>query len=216
MEQLSAMGGAKTALGGLSFLAWVTIACAAASVAILAVFLVKRPQLGLPTKLWLLLGIGVFPLGAAFSGNVAGFTVSTERRFCNSCHVMEPWVQDVEDPHSESLAALHSRNRWFGHESCYTCHADYGMFGTVNTKLNGMKHVYHYFGSYRGMPIEQAKHEIELYQPYPNANCLQCHSTLLPGYADVPEHQSLGDDVRTGNVSCASNGCHGPAHGVKP
>ena len=116
---------------------------------------------------------------------------------------------------SGSLAALHSRNAWFGGESCYTCHADYGMFGTVNTKLNGMKHVYHYFLGYRGMPIEEAKQRIHLYEPYPNANCTQCHSTTLPGYAEVPEHQSLGRDAPAGHVSCASDGCHGPAHGVK-
>ena len=199
----------------LPFLAWTTLAAAALAATILITYLVTSPPLTRGTKLWLLIGLGVLPIGAAVSGNVAGFQVSTHRSFCNSCHVMEPWISDVQAPESESLAALHSRNRWFGDESCYTCHADYGMFGTVVTKMNGMKHMWHYFGSYRGMPIEQAKPRIQLYSPYPNANCLGCHSTTLPGYRDVPEHQSLGDDVRTGKISCASAGCHGPAHRVK-
>ena len=200
---------------GMSVLAWATIVCAALAAIILVAYLIKRPPLTRGTKLWLLLGIGVFPLGASFTGNVAGFEASTERTFCNSCHVMEPWVNDASDPRSDSLASIHSRNQWFGDHSCYTCHADYGMFGTVVTKANGMRHVYEYFRQYRDMSIEQARREIHIYSPYPNANCMQCHSTALPGYADVPEHQSLGDDVRTGKVSCASAGCHGRPHNVK-
>ena len=200
----------------LPILAWTTIVAACLAAIILITYLVKRPPLHLGTKLWLLLGIGVLPLGAAFTGNVAGFQATTERKFCGSCHVMEPWIQDVEaNGERVSLAALHSRNRWFGHESCYVCHADYGMFGTVVTKMNGMRHVYEYVTAYHDMPIEQATREIHIYRPYPNANCLQCHSASLPGYREVPEHQSLGDDVTTGKIGCASPGCHGPAHAVK-
>jgi cytochrome c-type protein NapC len=200
---------------GVPVLGWAAIVCAALAAIILIAFLVRRPPLTRGTKLWLLLGIGVFPLGASLTGNVAGFEASTERAFCSSCHVMEPWIRDVSDPQSTSLAAMHSRNKWFGHNSCYTCHADYGMFGTVVTKANGMKHVYHYFTHYRTMPVEQAKQLIHIYEPYPNRNCLQCHSTTLPGYAEVPEHQSLGDDARSGKISCASAGCHGAPHNVK-
>jgi cytochrome c-type protein NapC len=38
---------------------------------------------------------------------------------------MGPYVRDAEDPGSQSLAAIHSRNNRFGEQSCYVCHADY-------------------------------------------------------------------------------------------
>jgi cytochrome c-type protein NapC len=45
---------------------------------------------------------------------------------------------------------------------------------------------------------------------------MQCHSTTLPGYMDVPDHAAALDWVREGSLSCASAGCHGPAHFSKP
>ena len=58
---------------------------------------------------------------------------------------MEPWVQDASDPASTSLAARHGRNALFGDPNCYTCHADYGMYGTVHTKIGGLRHVAAYY-----------------------------------------------------------------------
>jgi cytochrome c-type protein NapC len=116
----------------------ISLLTAAIAAGLIIYYLIRRPRLHAATKLVLLAGLGVFPLMSAASGNLVGFEASTKREFCNSCHVMEPWIDDVEDPASTSLAAAHSRNDLFGDKSCYTCHADYGMFGTVNTKLNGL------------------------------------------------------------------------------
>jgi cytochrome c-type protein NapC len=41
---------------------------------------------------------------------------------------------------------------------------------------------------------------------------MHCHSTDNPIWNAVPEHASLIVRVRDGSISCASNGCHGPAH----
>jgi nitrate/TMAO reductase-like tetraheme cytochrome c subunit len=188
------------------------LACAGASAVLVLWFLVRRPALSHATKLVLLAGIGVLPLATATTGNVADFEATKERRFCGSCHVMTPYKTDSEDPHSTSLAARHARNGMFGAENCYACHADYGMFGTVVTKLGGLRHVYEYVLHYRNTPLDEARRTIHIRKPFPNATCMHCHSTENPTWNAVPEHASLIDRVRRGDVSCASEGCHGPAH----
>ena len=96
---------------------------------------------------------------------------------------MEPWVADASDPRSTSLAARHGRNAQFGDRNCYTCHADYGMYGTLLTKVNGLHHVVAYLGGYRSVPIERAVETIRTYRPFPNSTCTHCHSTKVPGWS---------------------------------
>jgi cytochrome c-type protein NapC len=190
----------------------VTLACAACATVILVVYLVRRPERTQSIKVWLLLGIGVFPLGVALPGNIEGFEATKQRTFCGSCHVMGPYQADVENAASASLSSRHSRNKLFGEHSCYTCHADYGMYGTVATKLGGMGHVWRYATEYRNVSLEEARKTIHLRRPYPNENCMQCHSTENAGWTKRGDHKASLDDVRSGKVSCASNGCHGYAH----
>jgi nitrate/TMAO reductase-like tetraheme cytochrome c subunit len=175
-------------------------------------YLVRRPSLTRATKIVLLFGIGLLPVGTAVTGNYAGFEATKARSFCGSCHVMTPYANDSGDVKSESLAAKHGRNDLFGHENCYACHADYGMFGTVKTKMGGMRHVYEYVFNYRNMPLEEAKHSIHIRVPFKNSTCMHCHSTQNPGWNAVVDHKSSLEMVRSGAVSCASDGCHGPAH----
>ncbi len=197
-------------------LAWpltlVAIGSAAMAAAILVWFLAFRPQLTTMTKLVLLLGLGVLPAATGISGNLAGFENMKERSFCGSCHVMTPYTEDLSNPASQSLAAMHARNPMFGGQACYICHSDYGMFGTINTKLGGVKHVLHYYTKYRTMTIEDALPKMHLYSPFPNNNCMQCHSTSLPAWNDIVDHAGLLEDLRSEKVSCASDGCHGPSH----
>jgi cytochrome c-type protein NapC len=133
------------------------IFCAGISAVILVVYLVRRPPLVGATKLWLLLGLGVFPIGAAAAGNIEGFRATKQRVFCGSCHVMVPHASDSNDGGSSSLASRHARNQLFGGENCYVCHADYGMYGTILTKLGGMRHVWMYATEYKDVPIDEAK-----------------------------------------------------------
>lgn len=190
---------------------------AAASIAIIAWWFIARPTvLGRSTVLALLLGIAVLPIFVAGSGNVKGFEASKTVDFCSSCHVMQGHVDDLRDPDSSSLASFHARNDLLGDTACYRCHADYSMYGTVLTKVQGTRHLWAYFtGGYRDLPLEAALAKIEIYAPYPNANCTHCHSTLLPGWIDEPEHGAVAEDVRSGATSCISSGCHEPAHTPK-
>jgi cytochrome c-type protein NapC len=193
-------------------LSWAAVLCALCAIAILAWYLFKRPPLIGTTKVLLLLGIGVFPVGTALSGNIVTLKHSKHRQFCGSCHVMEPWTSDSANLESTSLASKHARNDLFGDENCYACHQDYGMFGTVFTKITGMRHLYEYYARYQDTPVEEALDRIHIYDPLPNANCMHCHSTEIESWTSVGEHISVKQPVRDGTLSCVSAGCHGPAH----
>jgi nitrate/TMAO reductase-like tetraheme cytochrome c subunit len=190
---------------------------AALAAGILIWFLVKRPPLyARATIVAMLLGLGVFPIGTATVGNLHGFEQTKQLEFCGGCHVMKPWIEDATNPESGSLASLHTRNEHTGGEACYSCHADYSMYGTLLTKVQGSKHMYKYWvEGFRSMEIDAAVARIEISKPYPNSSCMQCHSTWLPGWNDEPEHGAVAEDVRAGTTSCAAAGCHGPAHRVK-
>jgi nitrate/TMAO reductase-like tetraheme cytochrome c subunit len=191
---------------------WLAIVCAVLASAILIWFLARKPPLTGMVKFLLLLGIGVLPIGSAATGNIAGFESTKHRRFCGSCHVMGPYRADSEDPLSHSLAAMHARNEEFGNDNCYECHKDYGAFSTMMTKLGGMLHVYHYYTHYGSVDVRTALAEIELYKPFANANCTRCHSTEAHGWLSIGDHDSNLPRLRSGEVSCVSDGCHGPIH----
>jgi cytochrome c-type protein NapC len=76
-----------------------------------------------------------------------------------------------------------------------------------------MRHVYEYLlGGYREMSSTEALEAIHIRKPYPNSNCMQCHSTTGQAWLDQEDHAQMLDEIRGGAVSCASEGCHGPAH----
>lgn len=193
----------------------VAIACSVIASAILLVYLIRRPPLSIGVKLWLFFGLGVFPIGTAVTGNVAGMEASTEVRFCNGCHVMRAHTGDARNDLSQTLAARHTRNHEFGDRSCYVCHSDYGMFGTLYTKLGGMNHVVQYLKEFHEYSLEEALpkiYEIHQHKPMPNRNCQQCHSGKNKLWLEVPEHASAKADLASGRISCGSAGCHGYAH----
>lgn len=196
----------------LNVFGWIAITGAVLSALVILWYLIARPPLDRTTKIALLFGIGVFPIATAGSGNYAGFEATKAVRFCGACHVMTPYKDDAQNPASKSLAAIHTRNATFGEESCYTCHADYGMFGTIKTKMGGMGHVYEYLLHYRNMPIDKFLHTIELKRPFKSTTCMRCHTTSAPGWSAVGDHAGLLEELRSGKVGCVGEGCHGPAH----
>ncbi len=196
----------------MDLLVLATIVFAIFALSIVGWYLVRRPPLNLATKLALLLGVFIFPIMSAGSGNVVGFEATKTRSFCSGCHVMIPYTEDAANPNSHSLASMHSRNGSFGEESCYTCHADYSMFGTFLTKADGMKHAYLYVAEYRSISAEDTFGKIQLYSPFRNETCMRCHSTTLEGFNELEDHRGAMEDIKNGKVSCVSSGCHGYAH----
>lgn len=197
-------------------LGWITLAGAIATAALLIPYLIRRPALDTRVRIGLFLGLGVLPLLTSVSGTAAGFESTKQRGFCSSCHVMEPWTQDAANPLSTSLAAAHSRNALTGEQSCYACHANYSMFGAALTKLNGMKHVWHYLTHHKDTPVKEFVAGVSLYSPYPNQNCTHCHSMQAPRWRRQTDHAALLTRLQEGKVSCASEGCHGSPHPFKP
>jgi cytochrome c-type protein NapC len=202
----------------------VTLICAAAAAAILVWYLARRPPLGRVTKVLLLLGLGLLPVLVALTGNIAGYEFTLSRQFCGSCHVMGPYIRDAADPNSQSLAAIHSRNHKFGDQSCYTCHADYEMFGAITTKMTGLKHLYYYVTEYAGtgpdgeggppiklykrQDLEKKKVTQEVFNQRMNGVCGQCHSTYAATW--VEKHGAFADDVRSNAQICID--CHTEIH----
>jgi cytochrome c-type protein NapC len=72
----------------------------------------------------MMLGVGVLPIMVAMIGNMEGLAATERQGFCGSCHTMDMWIEDANNPESESLAAIHTRSHKFGGSSCYYCHKD--------------------------------------------------------------------------------------------
>jgi nitrate/TMAO reductase-like tetraheme cytochrome c subunit len=133
------------------------------------------------------------------------FEVSFERsksvEFCASCHVMTRFVDGLSEPDSDLLAAKHYQFRRINKNQCYTCHSDYDLWGPVKAKMNGLRHMAHYyFGEAR---------EPKLYKPFPNDHCLQCHDKAK-SFVKAATHQDIMESLRSNETSCIT--CHGPVH----
>lgn len=197
----------------MSGLNGITLGAACVAVVILGVYWWKRPALSVAWRLLLFVAIALLPTLAAGTSTVSSLEKTTHREFCGSCHVMDAHFADATNTHSQSLAARHTRNEMFGEQSCYKCHANYGMNGYVLTKMDGMKHVWHYyFGEYGDLTLEEAIKKIHINKPFPNSTCLECHAGTGKLWRAVPDHRSAEELVRSGRLSCASVGCHGAAH----
>ena len=96
---------------------------------------------------WALLcgSICVIPLATTGFGTLLVFDRAENVEFCASCHLtMQSYVDDLKDPNSVSLAAVHFKNKYIPDNQCYVCHTSYGMFGTVEAKASAMVDVYKY------------------------------------------------------------------------
>jgi len=154
----------------------------------------------------LLVGLAGLPLLLSAGSLSYGLAESTQTRFCLSCHEMQRHGKSLFVDNRQALAAVHYQNRLIERDrTCYSCHKDYALFGDFKAKLNGLRHVWaHYV---RGVPGK-----IELYQPYPNANCLHCHDDARR-FVENPMHRTVSDAIQTGATSCLT--CHRVAHDMR-
>lgn len=175
-----------------------------AAAALLTLVLVKgKSWRATPAARWALLaGLLVLPSVTMFSGNVVGF--QNTRQSCAQCHIMDPWIRDMKDPESKTLAAQHFRNRWINEDACYTCHTGYGLAGNLEAKIAGLRHVLHDYVT--GVP-----QEIKMRRPFPVTTCLHCHADT-PGYLKVEQHvfEEFKPKILSGEMSCFE--CHEAPH----
>lgn len=148
---------------------------------------------------------GVFVLLPVVLSSALGAVLEETKsvQSCASCHVMEPFVKDLTDPASGTLASAHFRNKWIPENQCYTCHTSYGAHGTLAAKLGGLRHWWLYVTRTWAEPIRYNG-------KYPNANCLVCHGST-PKYDAVPTHRKNAAALSGDQKSCAS--CHAPHPG---
>ena len=116
---------------------------------------------------------------------------------------MTPWIDDLDNPKSKSLAAMHFGNRWILNNQCYTCHADYGFLGPIRTKLESMGHVARYYGSWK---CRSKSHSTSHSR---TANCLQCHGPAA-SFQNNPAHVAVMKPILANQLSCVT--CHQPIH----
>jgi cytochrome c-type protein NapC len=145
--------------------------------------------------------LGVFSWPATyFSMSVHSLNRSKTVEFCGSCHQMSRHIDDVTSKQSKSLAAKHYKRYWINDHQCYTCHTNYTLFGPIETKLTGLKHMY----------VSLFKHvneeDIKIYSPYLDKNCMTCHDNER--FNKPEEHLDRDPDE-----SCVD--CHDNIHKVR-
>lgn len=167
------------------------------------VLLARRRKLeAFQTRLALFLGVCVLPFPVMLMSTAVGLEQAKAVDFCSSCHVMATFVEDMEDPGSTGLAALHYQNRYIQEDHCYVCHTNYGLFGTVEAKVGGLTHIWEETtGSYR-LPI-RAK------GGYQFTICLNCHG-LSAKFSKNDLHQAVIGEVLAGEAACTD--CHVRSH----
>ena len=161
-----------------------------------------RGRIAGPVSLGLLiLGIGILPVISVSFGTVLVFERAETVEFCASCHEpMQPYVDDMVNVESESLAAVHYKNRYIPSNQCYDCHTSYGLFGTATAKMKGLVDVYKYYTDTYHVPIEMR-------EPYPNNDCLKCHAESLK-WQGQELHMENKEQLFAGDTSCME--CHDP------
>jgi cytochrome c nitrite reductase small subunit len=163
----------------------------------------RRAGLTPGLKELLVLPLVVLPAAIVFFGYAHGIERSMTVESCGSCHVMEAHLADLRNPASESLAATHYKNRYIQHDQCYTCHTDYGMFGTVHAKLEGLGHVIRNTTGRYPLPLKVA-------HPFSNGRCLACHAESQKFLKSEGHPKEDMPQLFSGATSCLD--CHGPAH----
>jgi nitrate/TMAO reductase-like tetraheme cytochrome c subunit len=145
----------------------------------------------------------VLPPAIVFFGYSYGIEDSKTITSCGSCHVMKGHLADLQNPDSDTLAATHYKNRYIQEHHCYTCHSDYGMFGTLQAKMAGLGHVTRNLTGRYELPLKIA-------HPYPNARCLACHGESQKFRKSEGHPKEDLPKLFSGETSCID--CHGPAH----
>jgi cytochrome c nitrite reductase small subunit len=161
-------------------------------------------------------GLLVLPIFTIFLGSFATFEGSKNVEFCHSCHsAMDPYVNDMRNSKSTTLAALHYNNRYIQEAQCYQCHTDYGVWGTIKAKATGLRHLYYWITK---TATARGEKQITLYGHYPNEFCLHCHAGSQRFLkAEDGLHVDMADDLLvkdpiTGEPNTFCIDCHGPVH----
>jgi len=160
---------------------------------------------GFAIKGLLFAGIVLLPIFTVSTGMLLVFVRAERVEFCGSCHrALRTFVDDMQDPECEGLAAIHFKNRYIASNQCYECHTSYGLFGTFRAKVAGIVQVSRYYVGTYEVPLKMLK-------PYSNDDCLKCHAASVKWLShQVHTPEGMGEALFDDEVSCMD--CHGVAH----
>ncbi len=182
--------------------------------AVLAVLVAFRAELirARGGKVLAFISLFILPVLAVWTGFSQQMDRAETTRFCLSCHVMTDYGRSlyVDDP--SYVPARHFQNNHVPRDhACYTCHTNYTIFGDVNAKWRGVRHLYvQYFGR---VPKPA---EIKLYEPFSSRECLHCHDGMRI-FEESAEHHKMPDlmaQIKSHQLSCVSSNCHDTIHDV--
>ena len=159
--------------------------------------------------------LGVLPILVLLLGGFVTLEGSKSTDFCHSCHTaMDLYVSDMQDTQSTTLAAIHYKKRQIQTNECYSCHADYGLWGAAEAKGRGLLHLYYWF---MNSATARGEEQIKLYSSYQNSQCLYCHAGSQ-SFLEVARqvHTKFADALlktkADGAPVLGCMKCHGPAH----
>ncbi|MGA8268424.1 MAG: hypothetical protein WB787_11720, partial [Candidatus Acidiferrales bacterium] len=107
------------------------------SIVLASIFLI-RPSVttGAAWKILAFIGLCILPALCIVGGMNAHVQRSEQTSFCISCHVMIPYGQSlyIDDP--AHIPAQHFQNHRVPPDmACFSCHADYTIYGPLNDKV---------------------------------------------------------------------------------
>lgn len=125
--------------------------------------------------------------------------------FCGSCHLMTPIVQSLES-NDDSLASIHyARGRVPHEQACFACHSGYGIWGGVDAKVAGIRHMLLTVTGRYTLPLRHGG-------PFDIDSCLGCHA-FAQNFRAVEDHQDLDlqKELVERKIGCTGD-CHPAPH----
>jgi cytochrome c-type protein NapC len=180
--------------------------------AVLGLALLAKPDLTRQRagKMLAFVALFVLPVTTAWMGFAEHWERSKTKEFCLSCHVMKPYGKSLYVDDNEYIPAVHFQNNYVPSDhACYTCHTSYALYGSIQAKVGGMRHLWVYY-------THSYPDTIKLYHPYNNRECLHCHGGSRK-FEAVDAHKDTDTTFAAivgGRVSCLESGCHDVAHEV--
>ncbi|HXW62442.1 MAG TPA: NapC/NirT family cytochrome c [Candidatus Acidoferrales bacterium] len=185
-------------------LAGLIVALVVLTIVLAAVFFL-RPSItaGATGKALAFVSLCVLPALCIAGGLSTHMQRGEETKFCISCHSMANYGKSlyIDDPNY--VPAQHFQNhRVPADTACFSCHADYTIYGPLKDKLRGVTRIY---VQYLSTPPEK----IQIPGGYQNRQCLRCHLGARDFEAN-PVHASIMDSLTSNQLSCLS--CHSMIH----
>ena len=175
--------------------------------ALLVVLVIARPRRMTEGggRAFVFVALFILPALSLFGGAKHHIEKSKTTKFCISCHVMGPYEESLHLDDMEHLPAVHWEKRLIPRDrACYTCHTSYAMYGDIEAKIGGLRHLWvYYFGT--------IPDKIELYKPYNTRECMHCHEGSR-AYLEAEPHVDAWEEMQSGETGCFE--CHEKTHSI--